>query len=432
MTTPAVNIYLRPAAFYTRYSQQIIPYDPRVHPAPTQSGGGLTWRVRPASKTSLIRPDGSRAPLAWDHRWCSVTLPIVSRSIDTVRRLGGQTIRTWGSVPVVRDVEEMITLAGMHWCFGTGSFPLGTDAEAKTRALLKLADGKANLGNTLGELRQSANTVRSVAEMALDGFSAAANAAVGMKRGVVNEILGKGVRPRRKGESLSSAKRRMREEQKVLDKWMEYQMGIVPMVMDIDQLGQALSDSLFVEKKKFRASIRAGSETRMVGESFTSSTLTSAIADSALVTGAARCHISMIYDIPVSGARTFNQLGLGNPASVAWELTAYSWLVDYVVRVGPWLESLSAASGTAFVEGSISRVMEVMDVRFGLKTNSSVLFEYVILEEGVVNTTFLLGRMNRELLGPKGLFPSIVPPIRQNLGLTQMANAITALANLAK
>lgn len=50
--------------------------------------------------------------------------------------------------------------------------------------------------------------------------------------------------------------------------------------------------------------------------------------------------------------RTKANLGLTNPLTLAWELLPFSFVVDWFLPVGEYLESLSAFSGLQFVDGS--------------------------------------------------------------------------------
>jgi hypothetical protein len=45
-------------------------------------------------------------------------------------------------------------------------------------------------------------------------------------------------------------------------------------------------------------------------------------------------------------------LGVANPASIAWELVPYSFVVDWFVPVGNTLEAMTATAGLDFVKGS--------------------------------------------------------------------------------
>lgn len=51
---------------------------------------------------------------------------------------------------------------------------------------------------------------------------------------------------------------------------------------------------------------------------------------------------------------TAASMGLLNPASVAWELTSFSFLFDWLVPIGQMLEALNGAFGTKFLTGTVS------------------------------------------------------------------------------
>jgi len=44
-------------------------------------------------------------------------------------------------------------------------------------------------------------------------------------------------------------------------------------------------------------------------------------------------------------------MGLINPAEVAWELTPWSFVVDWFIPVGNFLEALTARAGVTFIDG---------------------------------------------------------------------------------
>lgn len=57
---------------------------------------------------------------------------------------------------------------------------------------------------------------------------------------------------------------------------------------------------------------------------------------------------------------TLAQLGLNNPLSDVWELLPLSYIADYFVAVGTWLESLGATAGMKFYSGSKTRFYELL------------------------------------------------------------------------
>ena len=66
------------------------------------------------------------------------------------------------------------------------------------------------------------------------------------------------------------------------------------------------------------------------------------------------CHLWARLDPEWQGARAFNQLGLLNPVSLAWELVPWSFVVDWVLPIGSVLSALSAPAGLIFIDGSLS------------------------------------------------------------------------------
>jgi hypothetical protein len=47
--------------------------------------------------------------------------------------------------------------------------------------------------------------------------------------------------------------------------------------------------------------------------------------------------------------------GLTNPVALAWEVTPFSFLADYCVGLGSWLNRLDATLGKEFIGGSVTR-----------------------------------------------------------------------------
>jgi hypothetical protein len=48
------------------------------------------------------------------------------------------------------------------------------------------------------------------------------------------------------------------------------------------------------------------------------------------------------------------QTGFTNPINLAWEVLPYSFVVDWFLPIGPYLETLSAFDGLAFLDGYVT------------------------------------------------------------------------------
>lgn len=65
-----------------------------------------------------------------------------------------------------------------------------------------------------------------------------------------------------------------------------------------------------------------------------------------------RVHTCKLYaSISDPVAYRANQLGITNPASIAWEATRLSFVIDWLVPIGDFLDALSATMGLTFVGG---------------------------------------------------------------------------------
>ena len=71
--------------------------------------------------------------------------------------------------------------------------------------------------------------------------------------------------------------------------------------------------------------------------------------------------VALYYKLRSPGVALLSQLGLINPALIAWERVPYSFVVDWFVPVSSWLNSLTAASGYDFIAGCYSETVRAVD-----------------------------------------------------------------------
>lgn len=86
-----------------------------------------------------------------------------------------------------------------------------------------------------------------------------------------------------------------------------------------------------------------------------------------------RVEVSLWYKLQDIAVAQFSALGLQNSAALAWQLTPLSFLLDWVLPVGPWLESFTSDSGFDFISGtrSYKRVTAVKDRRVDFRWSPS-------------------------------------------------------------
>ena len=206
-------------------------------------------------------------------------------------------------------------------------------SEAITSALGSLRGKHSNWGSDLGEMRQN-----------VDSFSKAITKGSQflyyMKRGRFNlaaEALGISRR------SFSSSNNRGRA---LANAWLAYSYGWRPYAQSVHDMQQTIAD--IVDRNS--NNVEATGTGHASGGS--SGTYYGKIRQSSNWHGSARCVLKATIDSPT--AHNITKMGLSNPASIAWELTPFSFVVDWFVPVGNVLDALTAAQGLTFHGGWFS------------------------------------------------------------------------------
>jgi len=136
--------------------------------------------------------------------------------------------------------------------------------------------------------------------------------------------------------------------------WLEFQYGWLPLMSDLYGLQQQL-------KEGFR---KEGFLIRAIGQAQEPWPAKDALPITPVdffdgVTSGKGEYLSrtVIYSvIEDSKLYALNQLGLINPALIAWELVPLSFVVDWILPIGDLIGSLTAAVGTSFVAGFEDRI----------------------------------------------------------------------------
>ena len=188
---------------------------------------------------------------------------------------------------------------------------------------LKIKDGTINLGATVAEYRQSVRMFGSAA------------------RGIVDAI--------RSIRKLKFAKKRSLCS--ITNAHLIHDYGIAPLMSDVYDTVEALR--LRLERPIYkRFYVKRKNKGTQTFENTQSSSYTGYGKATTVKTVKSSCYVEM----DVEKAALFT---LGNPAEILWEITPFSFVVDWMIPVGDWLISLDALKAVKRLSGTVTEIGEV-------------------------------------------------------------------------
>lgn len=384
----------------------------------------------PALVRNPRRPDGTRPMSAWSKSWIQVVAAptkwgVVAKPGHNVQEIQVSGIPAFSNVPMNWDVAS-------SWLPFTPLLEISSDQVARTKVLQKLSQKKWDIGVTALELKQTAGLVTDLSVSIVKQVEKIINSRKRM-RGKLNSFFRD---VRRQGSFDKAAMNVGLTDVSLLEdvrgQWMQYQFGIKPAIMDVDNAVTWLADAVTQSNYKVLVSARAGHESN--DERLLSvGSWAGDVRLRARSREVCQTHYSLVYELPTGHVSTRQALGLDNPGNIAWEVTRLSWMVDYVVGVGDWLQSFTATNGMVFREGCKSRLRRVSSLEFIADgaINSSIARGQSTLSPypASAGSFFERGDFERTLL-KSGLIPAFVPQIKSELGLVQLANSLFAMSSV--
>lgn len=407
----------------TRNGSVLVPWQTQPQ---NQSAQGVKVLFKPATVVNARRPDGTRAMSAYATRFMGV---IPHKPCSFKQSVPG-TAYAWEyeNYPST-DIPGGIDALNAFNSYLAVIPPLdrlAADAEARTRVLGKLSQKKWDLGVTALEIKQTAGLVTEGAMSFVRAIDSIIRAHRNSKE-AIHRFFRQVVRH---GDFYKAAAEVGMTNTRLLESirsmWMQYQFGVKPLVHDIMDSSTFLAEHMTHVDTSVLLRVKAGAErrgaarrtTRGGAEPYPRFTLTG---DTEV-----RVHFSAVYEMPIGTTGPINQLGLDNAGSLFWEVTRLSWMYDYFIGIGSWLESLTASRNMVFREGCRSELRRFVTSSLHVSdwTSNKTLANRPFLSQG--------GMFERDLIAPPGIMPAIMPVPRSDLGLVQLGNAIFALSSVAQ
>ncbi len=308
----------------------------------------VEWFNPPASVSGawINYPDGSRFRRATNYGRSHLKLTPGTPANLIARRWNGPI---WSKIGLT-GVNPMNNFGGGNWIFrfdiylGVPSLlqppglPTMERNEAITKSLNDIANQKANIGENLATLGQTVRMFK--------------NPLIAYEKAVNSYFKNKSLLP-----FLQKSYRQLRRDgvsKAIAGKYLEYVYGFAPLMSDIYGIAELAKEA---GKKPLFLSGKGTAHRDLASSNLTYSNA-SADQDETMAleaTAKTRAILWAKLSSDWSATRVLNQLGLTNPASLIWELVPMSFVVDWVLPIGPVLSALTAPCGLDFVNGSISR-----------------------------------------------------------------------------
>lgn len=211
-----------------------------------------------------------------------------------------------------------------RWWTGSISRSQPTASELSGLLRAKVKDSNLNLAQSLAEYRQTADLFYGLASDLVSTF-----------------------RSLRSGRGLKDIAKYFRKPRgKIVDdvgnRWLQYQYGVRPLVNDIYGSCEALRKKLRDGQFNYVTVSRDVKQDEVQKWPSSSNPVAKAYCQIHH-----RCTIRSRYKITAAAVKQLSEVGITNPALLAWELIPYSFVVDWLFPVGNWLASLDALTGTS-------------------------------------------------------------------------------------
>lgn len=217
-------------------------------------------------------------------------------------------------------------------------------AAAVNRLLANLKDMKFNAAQAFAERRQTANLL-------MNSVNRLVEFTRNFRRGNLSRclsLLKSWKKARSNGREWSDKRWRNLKIPTQSDfgrLWLEYSYGWKPLLGDIHGAAELLAQTYYRETQPTRSDGKAKFRSETPFQSGICSGFTQVKFD---------VRYSVFYRIDNPATVAGSQTGLLDPALLAWELIPFSFVVDWLLPVGDYLEGINAPAGLVFVKGQVS------------------------------------------------------------------------------
>jgi hypothetical protein len=269
-----------------------------------------------------------------------------------------------------------------------GYIGLNPNPDWQTKLRLAIKDQKVNLAQTLAEYGQAQKMFVSNATTIAESLRA-------LRRGDYKKVF----------KTLKLPPKQLRGT--ISNRWLELQYGWMPLLQDLHGTVEELQAS-FARPRTRKINVRATAEEREIRDH---QGWIPALQRYGKTDSYAKTTVKVVAYLRQESL-TSSRLGFTNPVNLAWELLPYSFVIDWFIPIGDWLNSLDAAIGLDGIIGTVTT-----------KTKYISTNDYG-------GQYYLYETYHRAVLD--GIPDAPLPRWSPSLGWKQVANALALLSQLKR
>lgn len=298
-------------------------------------------------RTSFFRSwSGTTTPGFGSRRKTHLRLPINDYSMTQETTTdGGYFIDTWST----RTAGTQTTGGSYQSQWGSsvfGSAPSSAviDSSLTFKAIRKLRENMAPSANLAQDLAQMSQTTNMIADSATRIAAALRDTKKGNFTGAASHLW------HSRTPRFNQKHGPPNHKNSLADNWLAFQYGWKPLLQDIHESMDSLARLNLASVLTYTARSSASSKFRTEKDLFNN------VAGHP-ITGyqseETECSVryGVRYQIDNHLRAFLGQTGFTNPLNLAWEVLPYSFVADWFIPIGPYLESFSAWDGLTFVDG---------------------------------------------------------------------------------
>jgi len=229
---------------------------------------------------------------------------------------------TYGSFVRYIDIDP-------QWYASNGNVGLNLDPDWQTKLRLAIKDQKVNLAQTMAEYPQAQR-------MFANNATTIAKTLRFLKRGDLPNVF----------KTLGIPRKQLRGT--ISNRWLELQYGWMPLLSDLHGSVEELQAGLTRQQtRKVTVRVSAEENRKTLGG------YVPQIQKDSYIEAYGKKTVKVVAYLRQESLAA-SRLGFTNPINLAWELLPYSFVIDWFIPIGNWLNSLDAGIGFQGVTGTVT------------------------------------------------------------------------------